>query len=531
MTEAADPALIGRRVAGKFVVEQFLGGGSMGAIYRARDESLDRTVALKVMHPAVAVDPAFVSRFHREARAASRLDHPNSMRVIEFGEEADGLLYIAMEFGEGDTLTTWLKRWPRSWREILEVFRQAGQGLVAAHSVGLLHRDFKPDNVLVGGDGRVRVTDFGLARSLVAYLDEESGRGGTPTMPTALSSPLTATGTVLGTPRYMAPEQLMGPDIDARADQFSFCVALHEALYGEHPLPGATSVSMLEKGDKAMTPPDGKGVPAPIVRAVARGLEKDRTKRFPTMAALMTELVPPAPTFTGKTIALLLGALLLVGAAAAAVVTRPDREAAPTSAEGTTEFFVAEINKLREEIRRLNRERQELVDTITKQKEVDLPQLRRQLEAKDREIQDLVKKVDVLQKNVSRPAAVEAVRKPPSQTFQVINAMVDAGSIFDNCFEEWAERRDELGNLHTEANLLIRFTVNPDGVPHSIAASGESSPSLRLCVELAVGRQTFPAGAEQLDLEVNVGWSQGMLNVAPRVVGRREAPRSNLDIR
>src|SRR4051794_13617241 len=101
MSDRADPALIGRRVAGKFVVEQFLGGGAMGTVYRARDESLDRKVALKVMHPSVAVDPSFISRFHREARAASRLDHPNSMRVIEFGEEPDGLLYIAMEYLEG----------------------------------------------------------------------------------------------------------------------------------------------------------------------------------------------------------------------------------------------------------------------------------------------------------------------------------------------------------------------------------------------------------------------------------------------
>src|SRR5690606_4055172 len=122
-----------------------------------------------------------------------------------------GDLYIAMEFVEGDTLTTWLKAYPRTWREILDAFLQAGRGLVAAHGVGLLHRDFKPDNVLVGGDGRVRVTDFGLARSLL--VDNEAERGQlVPLIPTALSSPLTATGTVLGTPRYMPPEQLTGPD-------------------------------------------------------------------------------------------------------------------------------------------------------------------------------------------------------------------------------------------------------------------------------------------------------------------------------
>src|SRR5262249_50468701 len=157
---------------------------------------------------------------------------------------------------------------------IVDVFVQAARGVIAAHSVGLLHRDFKPDNVLVGHDMRVRVTDFGLARSVILPEQQQKPRSDT----TPLSVDLTATGTVLGTPRYMAPEQLTGPEIDARADQFAFCVALYEALYGVHPLKGATSVAMLEQGMLATPPPEGSKVPAWIGRVVMRGLERDRSK-------------------------------------------------------------------------------------------------------------------------------------------------------------------------------------------------------------------------------------------------------------
>src|SRR5262245_6772827 len=224
------------------------------------------------------------SRLRREAQAIAQLSHPNVVSIYDVGATEDGALYIAMEFVEGDTLTSWLRSYPRTWREILDVFRQAARGLIAAHGVGLLHRDFKPDNVLVRGDGRVRVTDFGLARSVL--LPEEVSQV-KPVGPTALDVALTATGTVLGTPRYMPPEQLTGPDLDARSDQFSFCVALYEALYGRHPLRGGTSVAMLDHGERAAAPPGGSKVPPAIGHAVLRGLERDRARRFPSMGALI----------------------------------------------------------------------------------------------------------------------------------------------------------------------------------------------------------------------------------------------------
>ena len=517
---------IGDRV-GRYLVLSTLGTGGMGVVFAAYDPQLDRKVALKLLRSGLQLATKDAQkRLRREAQAIAQLSHPNVVGVYDVGTTDDGDLYIAMEFVEGDTLTQWLKRYPRTWREIIDVFLQAAKGLVAAHGVGLLHRDFKPDNVLVGGDGRVRVTDFGLARSLIA-IDEESGKGTTPTLPSGLSSSLTATGTVLGTPRYMPPEQLTGPEIDARSDQFSFCVALYEALYSQHPLPGSTSVSMLEKGDKALPPPDGTKVPTSVGRALTRGLERDRTKRFPMMSQLMTELIPPAPKLTPRVAALGLGSVLLVGVAAAAAVylrTDPPPKVAETD-PGTTGELIKTINELKEEIKRLNHERTILIDKLN-HPPADIVELKRQLELKDGQIQSLIDKVDQLTQKAAKPTP----KLPPSQSFLVTNTISDAEHDLGGCFEEWSERRDDDGNVHAEANLTVRLTVGADGVAHSSVATGEASPSLRWCVEQAIGRVKFPTGPEQLDLEVVVGWSQGLMNLSPRVVGHRTVAGSTIDL-
>src|SRR6476661_4271921 len=146
MSEHGDPELLGRSIAGKFVVEKFLGGGAMGAVYRARQSALEKNVAVKVMHRNIAVDPSFVARFHREAKAASRLDHPNSMRVIDFGEEPDGLLYIAMEYVEGRDLYRVIHEdWPISNADIGDIVMQALAAIAVAHEMGVIHRDLKPE--------------------------------------------------------------------------------------------------------------------------------------------------------------------------------------------------------------------------------------------------------------------------------------------------------------------------------------------------------------------------------------------------
>jgi serine/threonine protein kinase len=538
---------VGDRV-GRYLVLSTLGTGGMGVVFAAYDPQLDRKVALKLLRSGIQLSSKDAQkRLRREAQAIAQLSHPNVVGVYDVGTTEDGDLYIAMEFVEGDTLTTWLKAYPRSWREIIDVFLQAGRGLVAAHGVGLLHRDFKPDNVLVGGDGRVRVTDFGLARSLL--VDNESERGNlTPLMPTALSSPLTATGTVLGTPRYMPPEQLTGPDIDARADQFSFCVALHEALYGQHPLPGSTSVSMLEKGDKALSPPEGTKVPAQIQRAVARGLEKERIKRFPTMAALIGELVLPPPPVSRRGAALALAGVLVVGGAAAAVLSRNDApRAASDVGDEDRKWYLEELSRLKKKIIQLENERQKLIDKVENVRAADVEGLKRELAEKDKQIRQLVEEVVELQQAGPRPAPKTTA--PPSRKTRVVSAVSAATTRIDNCLEEWIERARKIetpaGWQTADVDLVVDWHINSEGSPYNVEArmrttadklcrSAEpgcnDSPSLRFCIEAAIASLRFPPGPETLDVSTEIGWSQGLRTVSPRVTGAHATTTQRIDM-
>ncbi|HYO70315.1 MAG TPA: serine/threonine-protein kinase [Archangium sp.] len=210
-------------LVGRYMVLEKLGAGGMGVVYAAYDPELDRKLALKLLHPGS--DPVEKSggqaRLMREAQAMARLAHPNVISLFDVGVWS-GRVFIAMELVEGPSLRDWLKQASHSWREVVEVFIAAGRGLAAAHAAGLVHRDFKPDNVLLGREGRVRVLDFGLARP--ASATEESlampaelplsERGSSP-----LDTPLTRVGLVIGTPAYMAPELYSGGVFDARSDQ------------------------------------------------------------------------------------------------------------------------------------------------------------------------------------------------------------------------------------------------------------------------------------------------------------------------
>ena len=509
---------IGDRV-GRYLVLTTLGTGGMGVVFAAYDPQLDRKVALKLLRAGLTYNTKDArTRLRREAQAIAQLSHPNIINVYDVGETDDGDLYIAMEFVEGDTLTTWLKKYPRSWREIVDVFLQAARGVIAAHSVGLLHRDFKPDNVLVGSDGRVRVMDFGLARSVMA--PDESLKSPTElgASNSSLNVDLTATGTVLGTPRYMAPEQLTGPDIDARADQFSFCVALYEALYGMHPLPGATSVSMLEKGEEAIAPPEGTKIPTTIGRAVRRGLDRDRAKRFPTMGALIAELVPlPTRSPTRYAVLALFGVVLL-GGAATAMLRRGDppvEVVEPLDKQGV-QPLIDKLNKSESERRIL------LAEIKDRRADRDeLVVLRRKLVVKDQEIQLLVDRVTEL---TTPKAVTKPTRATPSQAVQVTFAVSQAETDLEGCFLEWNER------VPGDADMLVRLTVTMEGSGHSSTATGPDSSFLRLCVAESIARVKYPPGPDLLDLEVNIQWSEGLLNLAARVVAKRQAPRSILDL-
>jgi serine/threonine protein kinase len=499
---------------GRYLVLSVLGTGGMGVVFAAYDPQLDRKVALKLLRAGLGVNTKEArARLKREAQAIAQLSHPNVVGVYDVGTTDDGDLYIAMEFVEGDTLTTWLKRWPRTWREIVDVYLQAARGLLAAHSVGLLHRDFKPDNVLVGSDSRVRVTDFGLARSLIA--PDEAARPTSDT--TALNVDLTATGTVLGTPRYMPPEQLTGPDIDARSDQFSYCVALFEALYGNHPLPGATSVAMLEQGSRANPAPEGTKVPPSIGRAVQRGLERDRGKRFATMAALIAELTPAPTRSPLRFAAIALGGIILLGGATTAVIMRPPphRPELPIE-DNATQDLLDRLNKSEEQRRILLNKLK-----LRNDDHAQIENLKEKLVEKDHEIHELVDKLGMV--SPMKPKYIPTAA--PSQTALVREAVSSAQDNLEGCFLEWAERMPS-----TDADVVVRLSVRGDGIGMSPAATGPDSPSLKFCVQSAIAGVKFPTGPEILDLEVAVGWSQGMLSVSPRVVGHHEASRGLLDL-
>jgi serine/threonine protein kinase len=261
------------------VVQAKLGAGGMGVVYLAWDPELARNIAIKMLTASVSE-----ARLVREARALARLAHPNVVTVYDVGTFG-GRTFVAMELLDGITVKAWLQAQPRSWREALEVFLLAGRGLAAAHTAGLIHRDFKPENVIITRDGRVRVLDFGLANA-PSTKDISSDRE----FPAQMDNvELTASGTLMGTPAYMSPEQLRMQETDARTDQFSFCVSLWEALYGVRPFGGRTLQELARSMTAAVLPkaPRDSPVPAWLRRIVARGLSVDRDARYPTMDALL----------------------------------------------------------------------------------------------------------------------------------------------------------------------------------------------------------------------------------------------------
>jgi eukaryotic-like serine/threonine-protein kinase len=271
----------------QFVLLECIGAGGMGAVFAAFDDKLERKVAIKLVATRGG-DERARQRLLREAQALARLSHPNVVTVYEVGTLPDGELFIAMELVKGQTLRAWQRQPDRTWRDIVATYAEAGRGLAAAHQSGIVHRDFKPDNVLVGDDGRVRVADFGLAFAAQDTAAEAALPAPGPDAPTSPrpAHALTAPGRFAGTPGYMAPEQLAGATLDARADQFSFCAALHEALHGE--LPDATGVDRPAHGPR-------RGETEPIYPrwlrdVLQRGLARDPGDRFATMEGLLAEL-------------------------------------------------------------------------------------------------------------------------------------------------------------------------------------------------------------------------------------------------
>jgi tetratricopeptide (TPR) repeat protein len=292
----------------RYIVMTPLGEGGAGIVYAAFDPELDRKVALKLVRASERTQ----ARLLREAQAMARLSHPNVVAVYDVGT-LENRVFVAMEFVDGWTLRQWLQQSKRSWRDVMAAYLSAGRGLVAAHAAGLVHRDFKPDNVLVGRDGSVRVTDFGLVRAGPAS-DDDLHEPEAPREARPLDARLTQVNAVVGTPGYMAPEQFRSTQTDARTDQWAFCAALYEALYGRLPFFGETVDEVREATCAGkLPPPDRSKVPTRIHRAIARGLSLDPAARFPAMEELLHELARD-PSVGRRRAAMVIG---VVGAIAA----------------------------------------------------------------------------------------------------------------------------------------------------------------------------------------------------------------------
>ena len=345
---------------GRYTLIRKLGEGGMGAVYMAYDEELDRRVALKLLHVRLGDSESVRVRMQREAQALARISHPNVVQIYDVGRFASRL-YVAMELIDGTTLRTYCRSKPRTWREVQAVMLQAGEGLAAAHAAGLIHRDIKPDNILVGKDGRVRVADFGLARSehIASDLGQEheapaidpaalaqapSTDSGISASSSALNSPLTVAGTLLGTPAYMAPEQHMRQPADARADIYAFCVVLYEALYGERPFSGKTRVQLTRAIILGELDPPTRDPPVPprLLRLIRRGLVAEPDLRITSMEALLVELRrDPGATRRSRLRLAGFGALV-VGAAIGGAALRTDPVAACAETYATVERSLEE---------------------------------------------------------------------------------------------------------------------------------------------------------------------------------------------
>ncbi|HEY5927646.1 MAG TPA: serine/threonine-protein kinase [Kofleriaceae bacterium] len=354
-------ALVSGDRLGRYRLERLLGRGGMGEVWAAHDPDLDRHVALKVMHPQIASHAESQARFQREGRAMARLRHANVIVVYD-AVFSDGRGLIAMELIDGESMATWLSRRPPTG-EIVRVIRAAGEGLAAAHAAGMVHRDFKPHNVLIGRDGRVVVTDFGLARAIseveepvvapeahaatVASNDDALAATAAPSdvalavtaMSVApvrvastsgsgdLATPLTETGTLLGTPAYMAPEQLARASVDERADQFAFCLTAWEAFTGTRPFRGSSLEELSDAVARGVDMTTASAIPRRLRPLLLRGLAHEPAARWASMQSLLTAIGRAWRRPRRLAIAAAMCAVI-GGSTAVAIATRPVAAAA-----------------------------------------------------------------------------------------------------------------------------------------------------------------------------------------------------------
>ncbi|HVX95678.1 MAG TPA: serine/threonine-protein kinase, partial [Polyangia bacterium] len=287
----------GRLIAGNFRIERLIGQGAMGNVYKAEQLSLGKAVAIKILHAHLMDDEKLVGRFKREAKSASKLNHPNSIQIIDSGQESDGTLYIAMELLAGRDLAQVIRdEFPLSLPRVIRIMTQVMSALDEAHAHGVIHRDLKPSNIMLierrGEKDFVKVCDFGIAKATSADGKEEDRQ-----------QMLTIQGLVCGTPEYMAPEQARAEVLDGRADLYSAAVILYQLVTGDIPFRadspmGIVSRHLAEVPIRPSTRRPDLPIPKALDDLILRGMEKDRQKRFPTAVdfrAALEAIVSPTP--------------------------------------------------------------------------------------------------------------------------------------------------------------------------------------------------------------------------------------------
>jgi hypothetical protein len=339
----------GGTAIGRYRVVELLGSGGMGVVYAADDPQLRRRIALKVIRSdggASADSDELAARLLREAQTMAQLAHPNVVAVHDAGA-ISGQVFIAMELVAGLTLRKWLVSEARSWREVVDIFLAAGAGLAAAHAKCVVHRDFKLENVLVGTDGRARVTDFGLARP-IARLENSTIDLTVPAVSAdpGLRAARTRSGALVGTPSYMAPELFRGQAADPKSDQFAFCVALYEGLFGVRPFAADTVDALVAAvtAGRVVPAPRRSRVPTAVRKILFRGLDADPARRFASMDSLLERLARARRGEGERRHLVAFGVAFVALAAGAAFIawprepgsrTAPPRMAAPGPAPAT----------------------------------------------------------------------------------------------------------------------------------------------------------------------------------------------------
>ncbi len=478
---------------GRFMVIRRVGFGGMGVVYAAYDPHLDRKVALKFLRddPARPHNADARARLIGEAQAIARVPHPNLISVYDVGTY-DDQIYVAMEFIDGVTLTRWLKKQPRTWREILTAFTDAARGLTAAHERDIIHRDFKPENVMVTSEDRVCVMDFGLARSATDGDDRASSSAGE--QPSALGASLTRTGAILGTPRYMAPEQFAGEVADARSDQFSLCVALYEALFHTYPFYGETAAQLtrsLPVDDQLRPLTREVDVPAWLRAAVLRGMAVMPDERFPTMEAFIYAISPPAPTRTRWIIGAAVVAIAVAsGFAFRSMSSEEDARASALQAQAAAEAeheraldLAAEARELRKEIELLRQEVR--TKQVTEQRLVAVEQRLAEKEARLDEIEE------VAQRDAERRAARPRLYEERLDKGLVARYLARRRSAIESCYQHGRELNPTLGEW-----VKTTFTIDTNGDVIWVDTEGLRSRPVADCVRSVIARIQFPRSAE-----------------------------------